>query len=217
MTFFASVCIPLFTLIVFSAYRLTRAAAGDFNMELRALLQGSFLPGLALGIPVLILLVLLERLVPLSYKSFRLYLFFFLRDQVAPFLLLLLLAAWLRKAAGFLSLFFFLAGACTLLNWGQLSIGAGRPDFYRLCISAFVRMAMLIYIPLLYLRFMEEDGLLKLLFVGLMLLVTAAGGLVAYLYMRFYPWLALSVGIAMPASTAFLLLSKSRGRRWQRR
>ena len=60
-------------------------------------------------------------------------------------------------------------------------------------------------------RFLEEDGLLKALFLGLMLLAALAGGLVAYFYMRFYLWLALLVGIAMPVSTVTLLISR-RGR-----
>jgi hypothetical protein len=212
MLIFATVCIPLFTLTVFSAQRLARRDASDFTAELRALFRGSFLPGLALGILVLLALMLLDRLIPLSYKPVRLYLFYFLRDQVVPCLLGLLLAAWLRRDRTFLGLFFFLAGVFTLLNWGQLSVGTQRPDVYRLCLLAFVRMTLLVYIPLLYLRFAEEEGLLKLLFLGLMLLAAAAGGMVAYLYMRFYLWLALLSGIALPASAVLLLFTRQ-GRR----
>lgn len=217
MVFFVSICIPLFTLIVFSSRRLTRGAGEGFEANLRALLRGSFLPGLAVGIPVVILLLLLQRLIPLSYKPFRLYLFFTIRDQLVPCLLVLLLAVLLRKAESFPGLFFFLAGFYTVLNWGQMSVGPQHPDLYRLCLLAFVRMAMLIYIPLLFLRFLEEDGFLKLLFLGLMLLFTLTGGLVAYLYMRFYLWPALLAAIALPVSTGVFLFAKTNGYRAQLR
>jgi hypothetical protein len=214
MMFFSSVCIPLSILAVYSARRLIRGDGNGFTAELRVLFRQSFLPGLAAGVPVLILLLLLQRLVPFSYKPWRIYLYYFSRDQFIPLLLLLLLAAWLRRERSFLDLAFFLAGAFTLLNLGQLpgggGAGAARPDLYGLCLLAFVRMGMLIYIPILFRRFLEEDGFLKVLFLFLLLLAAGAGGMVAYLYARFYLWLALVAGVVLPASSGMLLFRRQK-------
>jgi len=214
MVFFSSVCIPLSILAVYSARCLIRGGGNGFTSDLRVLFRRSFLTGLAAGIPVLILLLLLQRLVPLSYKPWRIYLYYFFRDQFIPLLILLLLAVWLRRERSFLDLAFFLAGAFTLLNWGQLPGGGGagsvRPDLYHLCLLAFIRMGMLIYIPILFRRFLEEDGFLKVLFLGLLLLAAGAGGVVAYLYTRFYLWLALVAGVALPASSGIFLFRRQK-------
>ena len=44
-----------------------------------------------------------------------------------------------------------------------------------------------------------------------MLLLTVTGGLVAYLYMRFYIWPALLMGIVLPVSTGVLLFAGTSG------
>ena len=204
MILFTLTAVPLFTLLIAALYQLgSRGAAAGFN------LPAAFFKGLLFCLPALFVMLLVNRIIPLSYRPLRHYLFYTLQDHLLPYLLLLILCAGLARQGSTLQLVFISGGFYTLIALSEVIFHRGWWDIYGLFLLPVIRMSSLLYLVLLLVRYREWYGAYKVLFAVLILLVPLFGGLLAYLNMRYYPEAAyVGTGLFFCGALIFFLLGK---------
>ena len=106
-------------------------------------------------------------------------------------------------------LIFFISGFYSLLTIIEVIMDYGQYDLYRLFILPVIRMSILIYFPLLFIRYQEWYGFYKIFFLAFMMLIPMVGGVISYSYMSFYTQPAVvSVALLFIGSLVFFLVGK---------
>ncbi len=204
MILFTLAAAPLFTLLIAALYQLQhRGEASVFK------LPAAFFKGLLLCLPALLIMLLVNRIIPLSYRPFRHYLFYTLQDHLLPYLLLLIFCVGFARKDSTLQLVFISGGFYTLLSLSEVIFHGGWWDIYGLFLIPVIRMSSLLYLVLLFVRYREWYGAYQILFAVLILLVPLFGGLLAFLNMRYYPEAAyIGTGLFFCGALIFFLLGK---------
>jgi hypothetical protein len=84
MSLFAVLGIPCFTLFVLSAAGRRKTIKATAISSQRGLPALQFIKGFFYALPCLVVILILRRFVPLSYRSFPLYLYYFVTDHLIP-------------------------------------------------------------------------------------------------------------------------------------
>jgi len=182
MSLFAILGMPCLTLFLVFADRRTAPAGRIVSRPEAPAVE--FIKGFFYAVPCLVATLLLRRYVPLSYRSFPLYLLLLLTDHLVPvvFLALLYFIAYARKGHG--TLLPFGGGFYTLVGIVEIFTHYGQFEPYHLFLLPLIRMAGLLFLTIFFLRFEEWYGLVRVLFLVLLNAVPFLSGAITYLYMR---------------------------------
>jgi hypothetical protein len=131
-------------------------------------------------------MLLVRRYVPLSYRSFPLYLLFLSTDHLIPVVYLGTLYFLAYSQKGYGSLLPFGGGFYTLVGIVEIFTRYGHYESYHLFLLPVVRMAGFLFFTIFFLRIQEWYGLIRVLFLILLIAVPFLGGAITYLYMRAY-------------------------------
>ncbi|MBA7647030.1 hypothetical protein ES703_54799 [subsurface metagenome] len=209
MLLFAILGIPLFTLWVLSIYSRQQNYERSLSPAPKLYPGKSFLQGLLYCLPVLILILLLRRIVPLSYRPFKLYLYYLIQDHLLPFLLVLALYLSVFREKKFIELLFFASGFYSLLTFSEIFLNYGRYELYNIVLLPVIRMGILLNFTLLFIRYKDWYGYRKILYLFLIMLIPLAGGLATYFYMRFQTLYAfLGSAVFFAGGIVFLLMDR---------
>jgi hypothetical protein len=195
MSLFAILGMPCLTLFLLFADRKPApegriATRGE--TPARAIPALEFIRGFFYAVPCLVVMLLVRRYVPLSYRGFPLYLLFLFTDHLIPVLFLgvLYFLAYTQKAYG--SLLPFGGGFYTLVGIVEIFTHYGQFEPYNLFLLPVLRMAGLLFFTIFFLRFQEWYEPFRVLFLILLVAVPFLGGAITYLYMRaFLFWAAM--------------------------
>jgi len=184
MSLFAILGVPCLTIfLLFADRKAVPAGRIATRRELPAL---EFIKGFFYAVPCLVVMLLLRRYVPLSYRSFPLYLLFLFTDHLIPvvFLAVLYFLFYSEKAYG--SLISFGGGFYTLVGIVEIFTYYGQFEPYHLFLLPVIRMAGLLFFTIFFLRFEEWYGLVRVLFLILLVALPFLSGAISYLYMKAY-------------------------------
>lgn len=184
MSLFAILAIPCLTLfLLFAGRKAVPEGRIPTRREMPAL---EFIKGFFYAVPCLVVVLLVRRYGSLSYRSFPLYLLFLFTDHLLPvvFLGVLYFLAYSQKAYG--SLLPFGGGFYTLVGIVEIFTNYGQFEPYYLFLLPVIRMAGLLFFTIFFLRFEEWYGLIRVLFLILLVAVPFLSGAITYLYMRAY-------------------------------
>jgi hypothetical protein len=184
MSLFAILGMPCLTLFLVYTDRNTVPVGRIFSRPKAPALE--FIKGFFYAVPCLVVTLLVRRYVPLSYRSFPLYLLFLFTDHLIPvvFLGVLYFLAYTRKGYG--SLLPFGGGFYTLVGIVEIFIRYGQFEPYHLFLLPVVRMAGLLFLTIFFLRLEEWYGLVRVLFLILLVAVPFLSGAITFLYMQAY-------------------------------
>ncbi len=207
MMLFMVFSIPLFTLLVLSIYRWQWMDGGTLFSALRGALSNSFIKGVFCCVLALIVILLLRRFVPLSFRPFKLFFILTLRDHLLPLFILLGVCFLTLQEKSFFEIIFFASGFYSLLSLTEVFLNYGKYDPYNLFLLPAMRMSMVLYFTLLFIRFREWYGFYKILFLIIIILIPLTAGAITYFYMRFHIKSAvMAASIFYAGSIVFLLL-----------
>jgi hypothetical protein len=184
MILFALLGMPCLTLfLLFADGQTGRLGRGAMADEKPAI---AFLKGFFYAVTCLIVMLLVRRYVPSSCRSFPLYLLFLFTDHLIPvvFLLTLYFLAYTQKPYN--SLLAFGGGFYTLIGIVEIFTRYGQFEPYHLFLLPLVRMGGLLFLTIFFLRFIEWYGLVRVLFVILLVAVPLLSGAISFLYMKAY-------------------------------
>lgn len=147
----------------------------------------SFFRGILFFIPALIVILFLRGLLPISYRSWRLYLFYLFEYHLLEFVLgvagcFLLM----HRHYEFIPVAFFLAGYYSSLSLYDLFKFSTDLNLLSLFLLPAVRISSLLFAAVLFGYYQEGYGLRRLLFLLLLFCIPVVGALVTYFYMTFY-------------------------------
>ena len=206
MTLFTLFGLPCFCLLVFSLCRPAGRNPRSLLAELKDLVIRSYARGLLAFLPALVLILFLRRIVPSSYRPVNLFFLTLLIEHLLPFVFALAACILVPRERGFLALIFFLYGFLSPLSAAEILFNYGRFDGYTLFLLPLLRMALPLYLSLLFLRYRDWFGWYRVLFLALILLVLAAAGMVSYLYLRSLAAAAWAAAAAFLAGAIYFLL-----------
>jgi len=184
MSLFAILGMPCLTVFLLFADRKTGAA--EIAATRREVPVLEFIKGFFYAVPCLVVVLIVGRYVHLSYRSFPLYLLFLSTDHLIPavFLGVLYFLAFSQKEYG--TLIAFGGGFYTLVGIVEIFTQYGQFEPYHLFLLPVVRMAGLIFLTIFFLRFQQWYGLVRVLFLILLVAVPFLGATITYLYMHAY-------------------------------
>ncbi len=184
MSLFAILGMPCLTVFLLFADRKT--AAAEIVATRREVPVLEFIKGFFYAVPCLIVVLIVGRYVHLSYRSFPLYLLFLFTDHLIPavFLGALYFLAFSQKEYG--SLLAFGGGFYTLVGIVEIFTQYGQFEPYPLFLLPVVRMAGLLFLTIFFLRFQQWYGLVRVLFLILLVAVPFLGATITCLYMHAY-------------------------------
>ena len=209
MTLFAVLGIPCFTVFIAAVVVPQAASQRRAGYLPRGTLALLFLKGFLFAVPSLIIILLLRRFVPFSYRFFPLYLYYLLVEQLVPLAALAAAYFLAYSQRSFRELLLFGGGFFTLLGLAEVLYHYGQHDPYFLFILPAVRMAILLFLPIFYLRFQEWYGVVRALFLALLVMLPVLGAAISYLYMRFYyVWAVLIAAFLFFGSLVYLALER---------
>jgi hypothetical protein len=147
----------------------------------------SFFRGILFFIPALIVILFFKGLLPISYRSWRLYLFYLVEYHLLEFVLgvagcFLLM----RRHHEFIPVAFFLAGYYSSLSLYDLFMLSADLNLMSLFLLPAVRIFSLLFAAVLFGHYQEGYGLRRLLFMLLLFCIPVVGAMVTYFYMTFY-------------------------------
>jgi hypothetical protein len=186
MSLFAILGIPCFTLFILSAAdRRTSLKVTAISAQ-RRLPALQFIKGFFYAIPCLVVILILRRFVPLSYRHLPLYVYYLFTDHLIPivFLVVLYFLAYSQKT--FRELLLFGGGFYTLIGIVEIFSQYGQYEPYLLFLLPAVRMAVLLFVTIFFLRYQQWYGVVRVLFLILLLFVPFLSAAITYLYMRAY-------------------------------
>lgn len=184
MSLFAILGMPCLTVFLVLADRKTTPTGRiSARREAPAL---EFIKGFFYAVPCLVVMSLVRRYVPLSYRSFSLYLLFLLTDHLIPVVFLGVLYFLAYSQKGYASLLPFGGGFYTLVGIVEIFTHYGRFESYHLLLLPALRMAELLFLTIFFLRFQEWYGVIRVLFLILLVAVPFLSGAITYLYMQSY-------------------------------
>ena len=203
MALFATLGIPLFCLFVFLLLRV----AGSPLLTDEGEAVFSFLRGLLLALPAILLMAILNGLYGVSHRPLRLFLFAFFRFHFLP--ALLALAGFVlvgRREVDFLKVAAYLLGFFALYTVGELLGSVGRQDGHDLFLLPLVRIASAILAAELCTLAMEEFGKRQVLLLILLPAVPLSGAAISWLALAQRP-AAATLGAAALFLGALVLLA----------
>ena len=182
MSLFAILAAPCLTLFLLFADRKAVPRGGVPSRGEAPALE--FIKGFFYAVPCLVVMLLVRRYVPFSYRGFALYLQVLLTDHLIPvvFLGVLYFLAYARKGYG--SLLPFGGGFYTLAGIVEIFAHYGQFEPYHLFLLPLLRMAGLLFLTIFFLRFQEWYGLIRVLFLILLILVPFLSAAITCLYMH---------------------------------
>jgi hypothetical protein len=202
MSLFAVLGLPCLTAFVLAADQKTipgRAvtiSAGSGAVQ--------FLKGFFYAVPCLVVMFVLRHHMPLSYRSFPLYLFFLLTDHLIPVVFLGVLYFFAYTRSGYVELLLFGGGLYSLVGLIDVLARFGQYESYHLFLLPVVRMSALLFITIFFLRYHEWYGVVRVLFLILLISLPFLGAAVSYLYMRALVfWAVLSAAMLFLASLLY--------------
>jgi hypothetical protein len=186
MSLFAILGMPCFTLFVlFAAGRVRTLKATEISAQ-RGMPALQFIRGFFYALPCLVVILIVRRFFPLSYRHFPLYLYYFFTDHLIPvvFLAVLYFLAFSQKT--FRELLLFGGGFYTLIGIVEVFSQYGQYESYLLFLLPALRMAILLFVTIFFIRYQEWYGVVRALFLILLVFVPFLGAAITYLYMRAY-------------------------------
>ena len=168
-----------------------------------------FVKGFFYAVPCVILVVILRRYIPISYRGFPLYARFLCTDHLLPAVFLggLYFLAYTQK--GFPRLLLFGGGFYTLLGIVEILTHYGQYEPYHLLLLPAVRMGGLMFLTIFFLRYQEWYGMVRVLFLVLLVCTPFLSGVITYLYMRSYlPWAAVLAALFFLGSLVYTYLER---------
>jgi hypothetical protein len=186
MSLFAILGMPCFTLFVLSAAGNRRKFKATEISAPRGLPALLFIKGFFYALPCLVGIFIMRRFLPLSYRHFPLYLHYFFTDHLIPvvFLAVLYFLAFSQKT--FRELLMFGGGFYTLIGIVEVFSQYGQYEPYLLFLLPALRMAVLLFVTVFFIRYQEWYGVVRVLFLVLLVFVPFLSAAVTYLYMRAY-------------------------------
>lgn len=186
MSLFAVLGIPCFTLFVLSVAGRRETLKATAISAQRGLQALQFIKGFFYALPCLVVILILRRFLPLSYRHFPLYLYYLFTDHLIPvvFLAVLYFLAYSQKT--FRELLLFGGGFYTLIGIVEVFSQYGQYDPYLLFLLPAVRMAGLLFLTIFFLRYQEWYGVVRVLFLILLVFVPFLSAAISYLNMRAY-------------------------------
>ena len=184
MSLFAILGMPCLT--VFLLFADGSAPAGGSLPLRRETPVLEFIKGFFYAVPCLVVILLIRRYVPLSYRNFPLYLRFLLTDHLIPvvFLCSLYFLVYAQKGYGFLLAFG--GGFYTLVGIVGIFTSYGQFESYHLFLLPVLRMVGVLFLTIFFLRFQEWYGLIRVLFLVLLVAVPFLSAAITFLYMHSY-------------------------------
>jgi hypothetical protein len=172
-------------------------------------LAAAFLKGLLYSITAVVIHFLFGNLFSESLHPLAQYLFYVYRDHLFPFVLLCLFVFTVLKASTTLEIVSFATGFYSLLSVIEVVLKGGRFDAYTLFLLPAMRMATILFLPLLQVRYREWYGWFRVMFLFAVILIPFGKGAVSLLYMRFYPEAAgACVAVMLLGALLFFVLGK---------
>ncbi len=187
MSLFAILGMPCFTLFVVSAAGRRRTLRTTAISAQRGSPALQFIEGLFYALPCLVAIFILRRFVPLSYRRFPLYLYYFFTDHLIPVVFLTVLYFLVYSQKTFRELLLFGGGFYTSIGIVEVFSQYGQYEPYLLFLLPAVRMAVLLFVTIFFLRYQEWYGVVRVLFLILLVFVPFLSAAITYLYMRAYP------------------------------
>ena len=184
MSLFAILGMP--SLTVFLLFADGSALAGGKSALRREAPVVEFIKGFFYAVPCLVVILLVNRYVPLSYRSFPLYLRFLFTDHLIPVVFLGSLYFLVYSQKGYGSLLAFGGGFYTLVGIVGIFTHYGQFEPYHLFLLPILRMAGVMFLTIFFLRFQEWYGWVRALFLVLLVAVPFLSAAITYLYMRSY-------------------------------
>ena len=202
MSLFAILGMPCFTIFLLVAERKPGVVQGIFQRkELPAL---EFVKGFFYAVPCVVVILLLRRYVPLSYRTFPLYFLPLLSDHLIPVVFLAVLYFLAFSERSFTELIPFGGGFYTLLAVIEIFTHYGHYEPYHLFLLPAMRMAGLLFLTVFFLRCQEWDGLVRALFLILLVSVPFLSAAITFLYMKAYLfWAVLVTGVLFSGSLVY--------------
>jgi hypothetical protein len=170
-----------------------------------------FLIGFLYGLLGMVVVLLLRRYLPLSYRPLPLYLYYAGLDHLVPALLLLLVFLLFLRDRGLLELLAFSGGFYALLAMGLAVADYGQYQPYDLFLRPALWMGTVLVLPLTFRRSLEWDGGMRILLLVLTLAIPLAAGAVSFLYVHFLIlWAIVGTVVFLGASLGFLYYEAGR-------
>ena len=149
-------------------------------------------------------MLLLRRYMPLSYRGFPLYMFFLLGDHLFPVVFLVVLYFFAYARGSYVELLLFGGGLYSLVGLIEVLTRFGQYESYHLFLLPLVRMSVLLFLTIFFLRYQEWYGAVRVLFLILLICLPFLGAAVSYLYMKALVfWAALSAALLFLASLVY--------------
>lgn len=145
-----------------------------------------FIKGFFYALPCLVVILILRRFLPLSYRHFPLYLYYFFSDHLTPVVFLAVLYFLAFSQKNFRELVLFGGGFYSLIGIVEIFSKYGQYEPYVLFLLPALRMAVLLFVTIFFVRYQEWYGVLRVLFLILLILVPFIAAAITYLYMRAY-------------------------------
>jgi hypothetical protein len=207
MSLFAILGVPCLTVFLLLAERKT-APVGRIPARREAPVV-EFIKGFFYAVPCLVVMFLVRRYVHLSYRSFSLYLMFLFTDHLIPVLFLGVLYFLAYTQRGYGSLLPFGGGFYTLVGIVEVFTHYGQFEIYHLFLLPVMHMAQLLFLTIFFLRFQEWYGVIRVLFLILLVAVPLLSGAVTYLYMQSYLlWAVLLTVLFLIGSISYTFIER---------
>jgi hypothetical protein len=184
MSLFAALGMPCLTLFLLFFDRELVAEAGIAGRRESPAL--AFIKGFFYAVPCLVVMFLVRRYVPLSYRGFPLYGLFLITDHLIPMVFLGVLFFLAYSRSSYAPLLAFGGGFYTLVGIVEIVANFGEFEAYHLFLLPVIRMAVLLFFTLFFLRFGEWYGLVRVLYLVLLIAVPFLAGAITFLYMLSY-------------------------------
>ena len=184
MSLFAALGMPCLTLVLLFFDRELAAETGTAGRTESPVL--GFIKGFLYAVPCLVVMFLVRRYVPLSYRGFPLYGLFLITDHLIPLVFLGALAFLAFSHSRYAALLAFGGGFYTLVGIVEIFANYGEFEAYHLFLLPVIRMAALLFFTLFFLRFGEWYGLVRVLYLVLLVAVPFLAGAITFLYMQSY-------------------------------
>jgi hypothetical protein len=184
---------PCLTLFLLFSDRLGPNGKRDISDRDSAAIE--FIKGFFYAVPALVVMFLVRRYVPLSYRNFSLYFLFLIADHLIPVAALAVLYFPAYSHKGYASLISFGGGFYTLVGIVEVLTNYGQFESYHLFLLPLIRMGGLLFFTIFFLRFEEWYGLVRVLFAVLLAAVPFLSGALTFLYMKSYFLWATALGV----------------------
>jgi len=211
MTLFALLGLPAFLMMVYGL-TLASPAGGARSVGASAsarLPMVDYLKGLVYGVVGAVAGIFLQRFVPLSYRLFPTFVYYFVVDHLVTAALVVVLIATVYRKRSVLEMVFFAGGFYTIVAAGTVLRSFGSYEPYSLFLRPAMYMASVLYLPLFLSAAREWNGLPRVLYAVAVAGVPIIAGGIALLQRSFYePWAAAATAVFALGAVAVFFYSE---------